>query len=164
MDCTYTGIETTPLWLINSTIYPTSALPPHHRYNGRALILNSAFIEENDTTYQCSFDLFDSRSGSICQLRSTVGKLIVVASGEFVFGLSLIPYSRKIWRGIKFGGLAVCVKTAKLKSAKFFYACMYVWRYRTIPPNLIPIMVLKTSFWGKPPNLMTANISGYTVC
>ena len=74
-----------------------------------------------------------------------------------------IPYSRKIWRGIKFGGLAVCVKTAKLKSAKFFYAYMYVWRYRTIPPNLIPIMVLKTSFWAKPPNLMTANISGYTV-
>ena len=69
----------------------------------------------------------------------------------------------KFWRGIKFGGLAVCVKTAKLKSAKIFYACMYVWRYRTIPPNLIPIMVLKTSFWAKPPNLMTANISGYKV-
>ena len=32
-----------------------------------------------------------------------------------------IPYSRKIWQGIKFGSLAVhvCVKTAKLKSAKF---------------------------------------------
>ena len=54
----------------------------------------------------------------------------------------------------------VCIKTAKLKSAKFFYVCMYVWRYRTIPPNLIPIMV---SFWAKLPNLMTANISGYTV-
>ena len=57
----------------------------------------------------------------------------------------------------------VCVKTAKLKFAKFFYACMYIWRYRTIPPNLIPVMVLRTSFWAKPPNLMTANISGYTV-
>ena len=74
-----------------------------------------------------------------------------------------IPYSRKIWRGIKFGGLVVYVKTAKLKSAKFCYVRMYVWRYRTISPNLIPIMVLKTSFWAKPPNLMTANISGYTV-
>ena len=62
---------------------------------------------------------------------------------------STVPYSRKIWRGIKFGGLAVCFKTAKLKSAKFFYAYMYVWRYLTIPPNLIPIMVLKTSFWGQ---------------
>ena len=33
-----------------------------------------------------------------------------------------IPYSRKIWQGIKFGSLAVhvCVKTAKLKSANFF--------------------------------------------
>ena len=63
----------------------------------------------------------------------------------------------------KFGGLAVCVKTAKLKSAKFFMRTCTYWRYRTIPPNLIPIMVLKTSFWAKPPNLMTANISGYTV-
>ena len=34
--------------------------------------------------------------------------------------LCAIPYSRKIWRGIKFGGLAVCLRTAKLKSAKFF--------------------------------------------
>ena len=40
---------------------------------------------------------------------------------------------------------------------------MYVWGYRTIPPNLNPQIVLKTSFGGKPPNLMTANVSGYTV-
>ena len=32
-----------------------------------------------------------------------------------------IPYSRKIWRGIKFGGLAVCLRTAKF----FPRACMY---------------------------------------
>ena len=32
--------------------------------------------------------------------------------------LVVIPYSQKIWRGIKFGGLAVYVITAKLKSAK----------------------------------------------
>ena len=70
------------------------------------------------------------------------------------------PIARKFGRELN---LAVCVKTAKLKSAKFFYVCMYVWRYRTIPPNLIPILVLKTSFWAKPPHLMTANISGYTV-
>ena len=51
----------------------------------------------------------------------------------------------------------------QIKIRQFFSACMYVWRYCTIPPNLIPIMVLKTSLWAKPPNLMTANISGYTV-
>ena len=38
-----------------------------------------------------------------------------------------IPYSPKIWRGIKFGGLAVLGETAKLKSAKIYTACMYVW-------------------------------------
>ena len=47
---------------------------------------------------------------------------------------------------LKFGGLAVCVKTAKLNSAKFFYMCMYVWQYRTISPNLCPLMVLKRRF------------------
>ena len=69
----------------------------------------------------------------------------------------IIPYSRKIWW---FGGMP---STTKLKSAKFFSACMFVWRYRTIPPNLNPPIVLKTLFGAKPPNLMTANISGYTV-
>ena len=32
-----------------------------------------------------------------------------------------IPYSWKIWRGIKFGGLAVCLATAKLKFANISY-------------------------------------------
>ena len=63
----------------------------------------------------------------------------------------------------KFGGLAVCLSTAKLKSTNFFSVCMYIWRYRTIPPNLNPPIVLKTSFGAKLPNLKTANISGYTV-
>ena len=33
-----------------------------------------------------------------------------------------LPYNRKIWRGIKFDGLAVWVETAKLKSTIIF-AC-----------------------------------------
>ena len=40
---------------------------------------------------------------------------------------------------------------------------MYVWRYRTIPPNLSPEWCEKRRLGPKPPNLMTANISGYTV-
>ena len=52
----------------------------------------------------------------------------------------------------------------QIKIRQNFSACMYIWRYRTTPPNLSPLMVLKMSFWAKPPNLMTANISGYTVC
>ena len=49
-----------------------------------------------------------------------------------------VLYSREIWRGItcKFGALEVCLSSTKLKSAKFFSVCMYVWQYRTIPPNL----------------------------
>ena len=38
-----------------------------------------------------------------------------------------IPYSQKIWRRIKFGGLAVLGETAKLKSAEIYTACLYVW-------------------------------------
>ena len=33
-----------------------------------------------------------------------------------------IPYSQKIWWGFKFGGLAVGVETAKLKSANIMLA------------------------------------------
>ena len=36
-------------------------------------------------------------------------------------------YSRKIWRGIKFDGLAVNVTTAKLKSAKISYSHIHMY-------------------------------------
>ena len=42
--------------------------------------------------------------------------LFIVASVLGQLLLILYSYSRKIWRGIKFGGLAVGVETAKLKS------------------------------------------------
>ena len=51
----------------------------------------------------------------------------------------------------------------QVKIRQFCSVCMYVWRYCTIPPNLNPLIVLKTSFGAKSPNLMTTNISGYTV-
>ena len=55
----------------------------------------------------------------------------------------------------------ICLSTAKLnKICQFCSVCMYVWQYHTIPPNLnLPIVL----FGAKPPKLMTANISGYTV-
>ena len=76
-----------------------------------------------------------------------------------------IPYSRKILRGIKFGGLAVYmyIATAKLKSAKISYSHIYVWRSCTEPPKLNPPIFLQQRFWAQPPNLIPANISGYTV-
>ena len=41
-----------------------------------------------------------------------------------------IPYSRKIWRGNIFGGLAVYITIAKLKFAKISYSHIYVWQSR----------------------------------
>ena len=50
----------------------------------------------------------------------------------------------------------------KLKSTEISITCMYVWRYHTISPNVnAPILFM--SFGAKLPNLMTANIYGYTV-
>ena len=37
-----------------------------------------------------------------------------------------IPYSWKIWWGIKFGGLAVCLATAKLKLANTIFILAYI--------------------------------------
>ena len=72
-------------------------------------------------------------------------------------------YSQKIWRGIKFGSLAVLGKTAELKSAKIYTACMYVL-CMAILFQTAEFISANTQFGGKPPNLMTTNISGYTVC
>ena len=61
----------------------------------------------------------------------------------------------------KFGGLAVLGETAKLKSAKIYTICMYVCMailFQTAKFNFA-----NAQFGGKPPNLMTANISGYTI-
>ena len=38
-----------------------------------------------------------------------------------------IPYSRKIWRGIKFGGLAVYITTAKIKNPSKFPSRIYTY-------------------------------------
>ena len=51
-----------------------------------------------------------------------------------------IPYSQKIWRGIKFGGIILYY------NRQISYSHIYVWRSCT-----------------KPPNIKSANISGYTV-
>ena len=60
-----------------------------------------------------------------------------------------IPYSRKIWRGIKFGGLAVRLATAKLKSAKMSYSHIYVWRPRSELPNLNSANIFKCPVWSQ---------------
>ena len=78
---------------------------------------------------------------------------------------TIIPYSPKFWWGIKFGSLAVSCATTKLKSANISYShiYMYVWPSRTKPPNLNPPIQLQQRFGAQPPNLIPANISGYTV-
>ena len=40
---------------------------------------------------------------------------------------------------------------------------IYVWQSITEPPNLYPPIFLQWRFWAQPPNLIAANISGYTV-
>ena len=54
-----------------------------------------------------------------------------------------IPYSQKIWRGIKFSGLAIYITTAELKFAKISYShiILYVWQSRTEALNLNPPIV-----------------------
>ena len=93
--------------------------------------------------------------------------------GTFFCKRVQIPYSRKYWRSIKFGGLAVGETTVKFKSVKFkcdlrtyvlFYACACAHIIcMELPPNLNPPIFLFRPLGTKPPNLKIANISGYTV-
>ena len=82
MDCTYTGTSATPSWRINSTIYTSFGLPPHHIFNGRALIVDVVFLQDNGKTYQCFFELFVNGTG-LCVVQSTIGKLTVLETGRF---------------------------------------------------------------------------------
>ena len=65
--------------------------------------------------------------------------------------VDVIPYSRKIWRRIKFGGLAVYITTAKLKSAKISYSHTYIIMaipYRTMKfksANILAIIAILSS-------------------
>ena len=60
----------------------------------------------------------------------------------------------------KFGGLAVYITTAKLKSAKISYS--HIIRM-AIPYRTAKFKSANIRFGAQPPNLMPANISGYTV-
>ena len=60
----------------------------------------------------------------------------------------------------QFGGLA-CDR--QLNSANISYLHIYVWQSLTKPPNLNPPIFLQWRFRAQPPNLIPANISGYTV-
>ena len=75
IDCTYAGTASSPLWRINSTVYPSYALPPNHRFDGRSLIVMDVFLEYNNTIYQCFFEI--NVNSSVCQLVSTIGRLTV---------------------------------------------------------------------------------------
>ena len=64
-----------------------------------------------------------------------------------------IPYSRKYWRGIIFGGY--CTN------------CVYSRRRhgnRTVTAKFTCISAKCNPFSSNPPNIIPANISGYTVC
>ena len=80
--------------------------------------------------FQCKAHLV-STNVIVIDMEMVQGRLILI----FVVH---ILYSQKIWRGIKFGGLAVLGETAKLKSAKIYTACMYVWWHCSRPPNFNP--------------------------
>ena len=99
-------------------------------------------------------------------------------------GLS-IPYSRKYWRSIKFGGwpgkrpsnlnpsnfkcdlrvnhaptIRDLHSCARARTYVLFYACGICME---VPPNLnLPICLFRR-LGTKPPNLKIANISGYTI-
>ena len=73
-----------------------------------------------------------------------------------------IPYSRKLWQGIKFGSLAVYCCNCQIKIFQYFiltynYICIVI-PYWTIQFNIFAMAV-----GAQLPNLITFNISSYTV-
>ena len=92
---------------------------------------------------------------------------ILVGGGEQLL-IQNVLYSRKIWRGIKFGSLAVYSITTKLKSTKISYSHnLTVYIHMAIPyrttkfkyANILAIAILGSTA----KNLIPANISSYMV-
>ena len=83
-SCDYTGTRSHPQWIINSTLYTSSNLPPNTRYDGasRTLVVSNVTREQNNVTYQCFLALFNPVNDSICFLLSSIGKIKVNTSGK----------------------------------------------------------------------------------
>ena len=81
VKCMFMGTDVLPSWFINSTLYTSSDLPPNHRYDGRLMTIDNVLPHQNDTTYQCFFNLIISES--LCQLKSHIGKLQVQTTSMF---------------------------------------------------------------------------------
>ena len=89
-------------------------------------------------------------------------KINVHCFHKFLTAISDLSHSRKIWRGIKFGGLAVCLATAKLKSASISHLHK-LYTYGDPLPNCQiykSANIFATEIWGSTAKF---NISGYTV-
>ena len=77
--------------------------------------------------------------------------------------LITILYSRKIWWGIKFGGLVIYSNNSQIKIHQISYSHRYIWQSRNELPTLNPPIRLQWQFWSQLSNLISVNISGYTV-
>ena len=97
---------------------------------------------------------------------------VELAGIAIVWYWGALPYSRKYWRSIKFGGLAIGEATVKFKSVKFkcdlriIHIILRVrvrayYMYGTTA-KFKSAKFLFRPLGTKPPNLKIANISGYT--
>ena len=91
----------------------------------RSLMDGNASLEVDNFLKSSENELQDF--GKVCLYRCTVVHVIFTVYTMSMLTVHNLPCSQKIWRGIKFGGLAVLGETVKLKSAKIYTACMYVW-------------------------------------
>ena len=81
---------------------------------------------------------------TILILIHSYSKMLYQYSQEYIF---LLPYSRKFWRGIKFGGLAVCLCNHQIKICQYFllaYICMAIpyWTTKFKSANIFAMAIL----------------------
>ena len=77
-----------------------------------------------------------------------------------------IPYSRKYWRGIIFGGLADFLSHCQYLICQYCVNCVYSRRRRgdrTVTAKFTSANCNFFPFSSNPPNIIPTNISGYTV-
>ena len=82
IPCDYTGILSTPSWIIttpngNHMDTPSSWLPWKHVYNGSGIIINNVDLKLNMTTYKCILFIASEDFQRVLNFTSTAGVLTV---------------------------------------------------------------------------------------
>ena len=133
----------------------------YHRFHAPSLIRNCKYTRILEFVRYLM-----SERDKIKAMPLTANEIVCSQGLEAWHGMAekQMPYSRKIWQGIKFGRIKFTFTTARLKCTNISYLHIYI--YMAIPYRTTKLKftnIFQQQFGAQLPNLIPANISGYMI-